>query len=249
MHFCSQVATMIVENPLQDRGRGKIDEFEGQRQQIHPQPQQQEQPQKEPQAAVAELESTHAALVVCQQQLAVARASAEQLPAAVGAAASQPTARALREQANAVPWPSVQRMLDGFFTADMAVFAHYMRQHWAAPDPGGPGRVAIDKGLLMTAGAGKMSTNAFVNLYVLRHYLNTSLPMTLVYWGKDEEDRLSGKTQEFFKARRSACRMRLCHILPRPYLAILRDVSPATLMGADGSQLPHSNDTRPPSTC
>lgn len=45
------------------------------------------------------------------------------------------------------------------------------------------------------------AANAFVNLHVVRNHLNSSIPITILFWGPKEE--LSAPTQQLFKVRRS----------------------------------------------
>lgn len=41
--------------------------------------------------------------------------------------------------------------------------------------------------------------NAFVNLHAIRHHLNSTLPITLGYWGAHPPDALNPEVEDFFQ--------------------------------------------------
>ncbi|GAB4820029.1 hypothetical protein N2152v2_007075 [Parachlorella kessleri] len=56
---------------------------------------------------------------------------------------------------------------------------------------------APQRGILVSAGTGKHLANSFVNLHVIRHYLESSLPISIAYWSKTEP--IPDKAKAFFK--------------------------------------------------
>lgn len=88
----------------------------------------------------------------------------------------------------------VQAALDGYFNSDRLVFHHFMENYW---QPSKVSRTIADRGLLMVAGPAKLTANAFVNLHVIHHHLNSTIPTTLYYWGAHEPDRINAATQAF----------------------------------------------------
>ena len=62
------------------------------------------------------------------------------------------------------------------------------------PSPGG------DRGIVVPAGGVDQLANAFVNIYVLRHHLGTTLPITIAYWGTLQREAIDPETVKFFQS-------------------------------------------------
>lgn len=54
------------------------------------------------------------------------------------------------------------------------------------------------RGIVVPAGGIDQLANAFANLYVLRHHLKCTLPVTLSYWGNSTRERISSSMMHFF---------------------------------------------------
>lgn len=70
-------------------------------------------------------------------------------------------------------------------------YRKYMDEEWEAMLSG-----QKERGILVVAGEPKYMLNAFVSLWPIRHYWNSSLPICVSYWGKTEN--VSTQTMEFF---------------------------------------------------
>ncbi|GAB4818335.1 hypothetical protein N2152v2_005381 [Parachlorella kessleri] len=119
-----------------------------------------------------------------------------------------------------------QTILNAFFQAEKTIFQHFMATYWhpslvlgnndssgnngrshdssssssPATRAGSATGSAAGRGLLVASGPGPQAANAFINLWVIRHHLNSSIPIMLVYNSVLESDRLGTETQRFFEA-------------------------------------------------
>lgn len=134
--------------------------------------------------------------LACQLQLAETSARLKSCRANPKIARSMPDPDVVESQ-NVVERKG-QQLLDSQFQSDRLVFQHFMESHWRPPGTGG---ITADRGLLMVAGPGKLTANAFVNLHVIRNHLGSAIPATLCYWGAQAADRINPATQAFIKVR------------------------------------------------
>jgi hypothetical protein len=92
-------------------------------------------------------------------------------------------------------WSSLPAGVDRGFGFDVQVLRHHLERNppRAAVAAGAPAR-----GIVVPAGGPALIANAFANLYVLRHHLGCTLPVTITYWGSHEP--LASATVELFRA-------------------------------------------------
>ena len=86
--------------------------------------------------------------------------------------------------------------VDRAFLGDQRVMQEFLIKSVSTtvPSPGG------DRGIVIPAGGVDQLANAFINIYVLRHHIGCTLPITLAYWGTLDREAIEAATVEFFNS-------------------------------------------------
>lgn len=91
---------------------------------------------------------------------------------------------------------SLRPVIDAGFKGDVHAMRHIIaKQLDAQPEP----KRAPTRGIVMAAGGRSYIANAFVNMRVLRHHLNCTLPVAIMYWGAAAQDAITRSTQAFLE--------------------------------------------------
>lgn len=83
--------------------------------------------------------------------------------------------------------------------ADVSLLRSILKKYKNSMDDEWEAMVSKQKkrGILVVAGEPKYMLNAFISLWPVRHYWNSSLPISVFFWGKSEN--VSSQTRDFFE--------------------------------------------------
>lgn len=93
-----------------------------------------------------------------------------------------------------------KRYIESVMEADVSVLRSVLGTYKKSLDRAWKEMVSSqqERGILVVAGEPKYMMNAFVSLWPVRHYWNSSLPVTVFYWGRTEH--VTSETKAFFDA-------------------------------------------------